>query len=118
MFLLPNIIPYYFLNGAGFVKYNTLSEFILKILNITSMVIFYNYLGATGLVWGLIVSTAFVLPLKTALSNRFALGIANRWYGFESLCTGTCLVICFLNNDLAIKGIAAFIALLFFYYIL
>jgi O-antigen/teichoic acid export membrane protein len=117
LFLLPNIIPYYFLNGAGFVKYNTLSEFILKILNITSMVIFYNYLGATGLVWGLIVSTAFVLPLKTALSNRFALGIANRWYGFESLCTGTCLVICFLNNDLAIKGIAAFIALLFFYYI-
>lgn len=65
-FLLLNIIPFYFLNGSGRERLNTFFELISKILNIILMIIFFNWLGAIGLVWGLVVSMIIAVPIQAS----------------------------------------------------
>ena len=69
LFLIVNIMPYYFLNGTGHVKYNTLSEFLTKVLNIGGMLLMANYLGIEGLIWGLILSMVIASPIKSSFTN-------------------------------------------------
>lgn len=64
LFLLLNIVPYFFLNGAGEVKSNTVIEFILKASNIIGMIFLHYLMGDEGLVWGLIISTAVITPIR------------------------------------------------------
>lgn len=112
LFLVVNIMPYYFLNGTGHVKYNTLSEFVTKILNIGGMLIMANYLGIEGLIWGLILSMVIASPIKTSFTNVFALRIKNVGWGLESIVCPSLLVLCFLIDNPFMIG---FLILLFLF---
>lgn len=70
-----NIIPYYFLNGGGFVQLNTWFEFFTKLLNLISMFLFFQYFGVIGLIYGLIVSLVVTIPIQNYfLTNKVLVG--------------------------------------------
>lgn len=62
------IIPYYFLNGSGNVKLNTLFEVCLKILNMVCMYLMFKIYGVTGIVYGLILSLIIYLPIQNYIT--------------------------------------------------
>lgn len=84
-FLLHFIIPHFFLNGTGHIKYNTALEFTLKALNILLMIVFYLWFGNIGLVWGILFSTALVLPAKVYVAKLFALSTKDRFFSIYHL---------------------------------
>lgn len=103
LFLLVNIMPYYFLNGTAHVKYNTLSEFLTKVLNIGGMLLMANFLGIEGLIWGLILSMVIASPIKLSFTKVHALRINNVGWGLESIVCPSLLVLCFfVDNPLMI----------------
>lgn len=104
LFLIVNIMPYYFLNGSGHVKYNTLSEFLTKILNIGGMLLMANFLGIEGLIWGLILSMVIASPIKSSFTNVHALRINNVGWGLESIVCPSLLVLYFFIENPLLKG--------------
>jgi O-antigen/teichoic acid export membrane protein len=72
--LLVNILPFYFLNGAGHVRINTFTEFLMKVFNVVGMSVGYPLLGNEGLVWGLIVSMVPSTIFKQYMLHRYASG--------------------------------------------
>ena len=117
LFLLPLVMPYFFLNGSGFVKHNTVSEFILKTSNILAMVIFYRLFGNVGLVWGLILSTAFNIPLKVTLLRKYALKEKRNWFGLEHIIPSLSIVLFFMSDNIIIKLLACVMATSSFYFV-
>ena len=115
LFLIVNIMPYYFLNGTGHVKYNTLSEFIIKIFNIGGMLLMVNFLGIQGLIWGLILSMVIALPIKASITNVYALRIKNMGWGLESIICPSLLVLCFIIDNLLIRGCIILLAAVVFF---
>lgn len=115
IFLIINIMPYYFLNGTGHVKHNTLSEFIIKILNIGGMLLMTNFLGIEGLIWGLILSMVIASPVKASITNVHALKIKNVGLGLESIICPSLLILCFLIENPIIRSCILLSAVAAFY---
>lgn len=67
-FSLTSIIPYFFMNGSGFVKLNTVIGFSSSVLNLIGMIIGYFWLGPVGFVAG-----RFLTPLSVSLLGRMVL---------------------------------------------
>ena len=67
--MLITIVPYYLLNGSGFVKQNTLMEIAFKIFNIVLYTSLYFMLGTTGLMLGLIISASLYVPFQHQYSQ-------------------------------------------------
>jgi O-antigen/teichoic acid export membrane protein len=116
LFLLPNIIPHFFLNGSGYVRQNTVSELVFKGLNILSMVVFYFLMGNTGLVWGLIISSAIATPIRIWLVQKLVLKEESKWWGFESILTSLGITLFFIVDNLLLKLPLMFVILFVFYY--
>jgi O-antigen/teichoic acid export membrane protein len=70
MLLVLNIIPYYFLNGAGFVRLNTWFEIFTKALNLAGMFLFYQYFGVFGLIYGLLASLVISIPIQNYFLSK------------------------------------------------
>lgn len=115
LFLIVNIMPYYFLNGTGHVKFNTLSEFLTKVLNIVGMLLMANYLGIEGLIWGLILSMVIASPIKLSFTNIYALRIHNVGWGLESIVCPSLLISCFFIENSLIAGFLFFLVVVVFY---
>jgi O-antigen/teichoic acid export membrane protein len=117
LFLLPNIVPYFFLNGSGYVKQNTIAELIFKGLNILSMIIFYFLIGNTGLVWGLIISSAIATPIRIWLVQKLVLKRESEWFGCESILTSLGITLFFISENLLLKLPLGLLVIFLFYYI-
>lgn len=107
LFLIVNIMPYYFLNGTGHVKHNTLSEFLMKILNIGGMLLMANFMGIEGLVWGLILSMIISSPIKLSLTKIHALKMHNKGWGLESIICPSLLISFFFIESPILRGFLA-----------
>ena len=57
-------MPYYLLNGSGYVKQNTLMEIGFKLLNVVLYTVLYFALGTLGLMLGLIISASLYVPFQ------------------------------------------------------
>lgn len=115
LFLIVNIMPYYFLNGTGHVKYNTLSEFLTKILNIGGMLLMANFLDIEGLIWGLILSMVIASPIKLSFTNVYAIRIKNLLWGLESIICPSLLILCFFIENSLMVSFLIIIAVVIFY---
>ena len=78
-FLMLNIIPFHFLNGSGNERLNTSLELLSKFLNVMMMVLFFNWMGSIGLVWGLVVSMVIAVPIQAGVLYEKVLP-GKRWY--------------------------------------
>lgn len=67
-FSLTSIIPYFYMNGSGFVKLNTIIGFSSSVLNLIGMIIGYFWLGPVGFVAG-----RFLTPITVSLAGRMVL---------------------------------------------
>lgn len=67
-FSLTSIIPYFFMNGSGFVRLNTYIGFSSSVLNLIGMVAGYFWLGPIGFVAG-----RFLTPVSVSLAGRMIL---------------------------------------------
>jgi len=67
-FSLTTIVPFFFMNGSGFVKLNTLIGFISSLLNLAGMIAGWFILGPLGFVAG-----RFVSPVTVSLAGRIVL---------------------------------------------
>ena len=114
-FLLLMILPNFFLNGSSNVKQNTLSEFVLKVLNILFMVSFYYLFGTIGLVWGLVISTAIVVPLKIAQVEKYVLFEKTEFLSIKSIVSATMLILSFQIDQFFGKITFGLLFLVFFY---
>ena len=114
-FLLLMILPNFFLNGSSNVKQNTLSEFVLKVLNILFMVSFYYLFGTIGLVWGLVISTAIVVPLKIAQVEKYVLFEKTEFLNIKSIVSATMLILSFQIDQFFGKITFGLLFLVFFY---
>jgi O-antigen/teichoic acid export membrane protein len=115
LFLLLNIIPYFFLNGTGHVKYNTLSELTTKLLNIVGMIIFFKLWGTPGLVWGLIFSMVVATPIKTSLTKRYALNEKSNLFQLGSIVACSCIILVFETENIVGKALLIVLFLGLFY---
>jgi O-antigen/teichoic acid export membrane protein len=114
-FLLLNIVPYLFLNGSGQVKQNTIIEFILKAMNIFCMVLFYYIMGDEGLVWGLILSTAIITPIRIhALLVKIEIQ-GSALLGFESIVSFIFIIFAFELDSWVLKISCGVLALVSYY---
>lgn len=116
LFLLLNIMPYYFLNGAGFVRLNTVGELITKILNIIGMVLCYLILGTKGLIWGLVFSMLLATPIRISVLYAYAFKNKNIWTGIEAIFCPTLIVLIFEMDALVLKLIFSTLFILSFYF--
>jgi O-antigen/teichoic acid export membrane protein len=104
-FLLLNIIPFYFLNGSGREKLNTFFEFLSKILNIILMIVFFNWLGAIGLVWGLVASMIIAVPIQACFLYSKVLP-GKKWFqGLSLIIPSAALVGALVVDQIWLKGI-------------
>jgi O-antigen/teichoic acid export membrane protein len=116
-FLILMIMPYFFLNGSNNLKQNTLSEFVLKALNIIFMVIFYNLMGTIGLVWGIVISTALVVPYKIMQVNKYVLFRNPIFFNIEAILCSVLLVGVFQLPNVYVKIVCFLLFLAFFYFL-
>lgn len=84
-FYLINIVPHNFLNGSGFVKKNTLYEFISKLLSLVAMVVMFK-IGKQPeyLIWGILTALAISLPYKIHLVRKNILH-SKSWWGIDAV---------------------------------
>lgn len=115
LFLLLNVVPYFFLNGTDHVKYNTLSEFITKALNIAGMIFLFSLIGAKGLVWGLIFSMMIATPIKIGMTKLYALREKNTFLSIESISCNICLILAFEITSIYFKTVLIIIFLVLYY---
>jgi O-antigen/teichoic acid export membrane protein len=114
-FLLLMILPNFFLNGSNNLKQNTLSEFVLKILNILFMIIFYYLFGTIGLVWGLVISTAIVVPFKISQVERYVLFEESEFLNVKTILCATMLILGLQTDYFLAKIVFCLLFLAFFY---
>lgn len=74
-FLLLTIIPYQFINASHQPFYNSLFEGILRTVHVIAMSLGVYYFGISGLLWGLICSTGFVMIFQYYYFHRQFFGI-------------------------------------------
>jgi hypothetical protein len=119
LFYLVNIIPHNFLNGSGFVKYNTYAELVTKALTITGMIAGYCLMGDQGLVWGIVVSIGLLSPLKTAILDHYAFKERDRFLWIEPIVCGGLVIVFFELHDSLSKVfiIVSFIFVFYYSYI-
>ena len=116
LFLIINIIPFLFMNGSGHVRYNTGFEFSLKALNIFSMLSLYFLIGDTGLLWGLIISTALITPIRLhkILSQHNAKNVVI--YSLLPVITMLMIIILFETSSKIMQfGIGSLTSIAYFY---
>lgn len=116
-FLLLMILPNFFLNGSNNLKQNTLSELVLKILNILFMVVFYYLYGTIGLVWGLVISTAIVVPYKISQVEKYVLFEKIEFLNLKTILCAVMLVLSFQVDYFLAKLVFCFLFVTFFYQI-
>lgn len=107
LFLLLNILPFYFLNGAGYIKQNTFAELIAKVLNIGGMILGYVVWGTVGLIWGLVFSMLISTPIRISMLRRYVLKIKNPFRGMDVLLSPALIVLFFETQNPVFKAIFA-----------
>lgn len=112
MLMVLNIIPYYFLNGAGFVRLNTYFEIFTKILNMAGMLGFYQYFGVVGLIYGLLASLVITIPIQNYFLSKKVL-IEAKPYKSILIIIPSLLSICLFNISSPILFIVVIILLIF-----
>lgn len=117
VFLLLNILPFFFLNGSGEAKYNTYSEFFTRSLNLIGMFALYSLMGNMGLIWGHVISMLISTPIKISLMKKFVTHQKNRYFGVESLVSGICLILLFENESVWVKILFGTLFITSFYWI-
>lgn len=63
-FAILAIVPYFYLIGANRVKMNALLESAFKTLNVISMLVFFYFFGAVGLIYGLLFAAMIYIPTQ------------------------------------------------------
>jgi O-antigen/teichoic acid export membrane protein len=101
--LLINIIPYYFLNGSGYAKFNTYSELISRTINISGMILLFNFIGNDGLVWGHIVAMLISAPIKTSLVQKFVVKEKATVIGIDSFVCCLLIIAFFESENLTLR---------------
>jgi O-antigen/teichoic acid export membrane protein len=79
------ILPYYFLNGSGFFKLNSLFNVFTVIARLIFIPLCYKWLDAEGLVIGLIVASCVVIPFQIKVFYEKVLNISDRWILIKTL---------------------------------
>jgi O-antigen/teichoic acid export membrane protein len=115
--MLVNIIPFFFLNGSGFARYNTYSEFITRSANIAGMVIFYHILGIEGLIWGHIVGMVVATPVKTHLMSTYVIQENNKFLSIQSTFCCVLVIVIFEMSNPGIKLLSLVVFIWVFYYL-
>ena len=73
MLNLPTIVPYYYVNGSGHIKLNTIFKTILITVDIISMIVGYNYFGVIGLLLGRFFSPILIGSINRAFVHKIIL---------------------------------------------
>lgn len=77
--LMLTIIPYYLLNGSGFIKQNAIMEICFKTLNVVAYTILFYIFGTVGLMLGLIISATLYVPFQHYASNSLLIKTLFDW---------------------------------------
>lgn len=73
--ILLAIVPYQFINGTSFVKFNSLFELMMRLLQIPLMIVFYYAFGPTGIIYALIAGALLIVPAQLFLFGKHVLRI-------------------------------------------
>jgi hypothetical protein len=79
------------------------------------MVSFYYLFGTIGLVWGLVISTAIVVPLKIAQVEKYVLFEKTEFLNIKSIVSATMLILSFQIDQFFGKITFGLLFLVFFY---
>ncbi|NUQ81081.1 MAG: oligosaccharide flippase family protein [Bacteroidetes bacterium] len=115
-FSITSIIPFYFMNGAGLVKLNTLSGLSGIALSAVTMPIGYWIAGPSGFVYG-----RYLVPLligsvtRTVLHQRL-FNISNWYSGTTLLAPSVFFAVVILLNDPVLKMVSALLIPVVFYF--
>ncbi|MCE2894907.1 MAG: oligosaccharide flippase family protein [Flammeovirgaceae bacterium] len=106
------IAPYYFLNGSGNFKLNTIFNVITFAARLLLIPLSYHLLGQIGLVVGLIVSSLLVIPFQIHQFYKRAIDHNDRFSGLKSLIPTVIFSALFVFENVFI-GLAVFCGVLF-----
>lgn len=71
------IVPYHITNGSGYLRFNTLFEFVLRFSHLGGMLAGYYFNGMIGLLWMLIATTLINIPFQYFLFHKKVLAITS-----------------------------------------
>lgn len=84
--ILPTIVPYYLLNGGGYIKLNTYFKFFIVIVNIISISIGFKLGGIYGIIIGKFFSPIIISSINRSIVHKKILEIPDYLSGFYLLC--------------------------------
>jgi O-antigen/teichoic acid export membrane protein len=117
LFLLCNILPFYYLNGSGHVRYNTLSELVTKVLNLGSLMAGFTLLGVRGLILGLISSMIPATLFKLFLLRKALFPRINTMFYAHGLLPAILIVASFEAQSFVLASTSSILAILCYYYL-
>ncbi len=116
-FILLNIIPYQFINGSNFLKYNSLMEGILRASNLLAMLVGFYFFNVIGVIWGLIISTAINMPFQYFLLHRLFFGWKSIVKSISVILPPLCFILFVVSTHGLITALSILLLLLSIYFI-
>jgi O-antigen/teichoic acid export membrane protein len=113
MLLVLMIPPYYFLNGAGYIKLNTAFEISIKLLNIICMISLFMFIGVLGLVYGLILASLIFIPIQNYIIKRVIFGKTEIVRSMTLLLPSLFIVVAFNTHSVILTAVFIILALFF-----